>query len=94
MTLNKPVSVLQRMRLACTPVGGDGEVLHCAKTGECSPTSSLRAENLAALTPCASGRRWMAGHERGDPSPGSEPAPHSGQCILQWGAAYQRGRKS
>ncbi|KAI9635134.1 NADH kinase [Dioszegia hungarica] len=29
MTLNGPVSILQRMRLACTPLSADGEVLPC-----------------------------------------------------------------
>jgi len=33
MTLKGPVSVLNRMRLACTPVSANGGVLKCAKTG-------------------------------------------------------------
>lgn len=34
MTIKKPVSVLNRMRLACTPVDANGEVLKCAKPSE------------------------------------------------------------
>lgn len=40
MTLNGPVSILQRMRLACTPLSADGEILPCTGIGE--PFSSRR----------------------------------------------------
>ena len=34
MTLNGPVSVLNRMRLACTPIDTEGSILErCAKLG-------------------------------------------------------------
>ena len=40
MTMKKPVSVLNRMRLACTPVSSDGRVLKCSKAGTCKPILS------------------------------------------------------
>lgn len=42
MTLKKPVSVLNRMRLACTPVDANGEVLKCAKAGAWGASLSNR----------------------------------------------------
>lgn len=41
MTLNGPVSVLNRMRLACTPLSEGGEVLACAEPGEFSAKTSF-----------------------------------------------------
>ena len=40
MTMKNPISVLKRMRLACTPVSSDGRPLRCSKAGACLPIRS------------------------------------------------------
>lgn len=54
--LNGPVSVLKRMRLACTALDKDGRTLDCATLG-------ALLDAILAVMLTISGRRRMAGHE-------------------------------
>ena len=47
MTLNGPVNILNRMRLACTPLSVDDDILSCARTGTCIngvPAGAMQAD--------------------------------------------------
>ena len=74
--LSGPVSVLNRMRLACTPLSADGDILPCAKSGMSSRVFSWIAsfriihacfihvqELIGILGIGDSGRCRMAGDE-------------------------------